>query len=51
MTLTGGDSTVNGTFTNQTAGYLYIIYDPATFNGDVNNYGYIKVTGTTRGRF
>ena len=49
MTLTGGDSTINGDFTNQTSGFLYITNNPATFNGNVNNSGYIKVTQTTGG--
>ena len=46
MTLTGGTSTVNGTYTNQSGGQLNIFYDTATFNGDVNNYGNIKVNGS-----
>ena len=31
MTLTGGTSTVSGTYYNQVGGSLTIMYDPATF--------------------
>jgi len=47
MTLKDGASTVNGDFNNQATGNLYIQYQPATFTGNVVNYGYIKVTQTT----
>lgn len=49
MTLTGGASLVNGTYTNQLGGQLNIVYDTATFTGDIYNYGNIKVTGIIPG--
>ena len=56
ITLTGGGTTVSGNLTNGTntgvvataaTGVINIQYNPATFTGNVINYGTINITNTT----
>ena len=47
VTLTGGNSTVNGPVTNASGGTINISYNPAIFTGNVINNGFVKSTSTT----
>jgi len=46
ITLSGGQTTVNGAVTNQAGRTLEVAYDPALFTGDVVNEGTFRTTHT-----
>lgn len=47
ITFTGGQTTVNGAVTNNAGRTLRVLYNPATFTGNVTNNGTFQVTQTT----